>query len=70
MSGLILLSVVGPMLLKSDTSSRSPGDRRNSPDMLDPTARQFFDTAGDATLQPVMSSPRLPAANTSKCSGF
>lgn len=70
MSGFILPSEVGPRLLKSDTSSGSPGDRRVEPDMLDPTARQFFDNAGDAMLQPDMSSPRLPAAKMSRCSGF
>lgn len=70
MSGLILPSEVGPLALKSDTSSRPPGDRRVSPDMLDPTARLFFDTAGEAMLQPDMSSPIFPAAKMSRCSGF
>lgn len=58
------------MLLKSDTSSTSPGDRRVGPDMLEPTARTFFDKAGETMPQPVMSSPMFPAAKMSRCSGF
>ena len=69
MSGLILLSVVKPRLENSDTSSMLSVNRF-SPDWLVPTARQFLPKDGDETLQPLMLSPRLPAAKTSKCSGF
>lgn len=44
---------------------------RVAPDVVAPTARQFFPMAGLLIVQVERSmSPSLPAANISRCSGF
>lgn len=84
-SGLIRLSVEGPWELKNETVSMSEAVpptvnstpsalvvvNRVSPEDDAPTARTFLPMAGLPTVHAVVfSSPALPAAKISRCSGF